>query len=198
LDPFHFDNLARRLSHASPRRRLLGGLAGGALGLVTTRLPGVVAAKKKRKHKKRKAKKAKSNTFGCVSVGKACGRDGHCCSGICEGKAGKKQCQAHGTGTCDQAAEGFCTAADPEQTHCNDSSSCACMRTTGDNTFCADLDVGRGGACADCKTDADCEARGFPPGSACIPFTEGICPDAAVCEFGTFCLPSCAVKPPEA
>jgi hypothetical protein len=194
VDPNRVAGLARAWRNLPSRRDILRGLFGTGLG--ATPLPAVIEARKKGKHRK-STKNVKPNAFGCLSVGTACGHDGQCCSGICQGKAGKKRCQLHGAGTCDQEAEGFCTAADPAQTACNGSDHCACIRTTGGNQFCADFAISRGGACADCQTDADCEALGFLPGSACVPFTEGICPDAVDCAFGTFCLPSCPHAPPE-
>jgi hypothetical protein len=189
MDPFHFDRLARWLGTASPRRRLLGGLAASALGLVATGLP-EVEAKKKHKHK-RKPKPAQPNEFGCISVGDACTNAEQCCSGICEGKKGKKLCIAHGEGTCDQEADGFCEAEDTTQTVCNDNPACACIRTTAGSKFC----FGPGTDCADCQTDTDCEALGFPPGSACAPVATGNC-SMNRCD-GFVCAVPCGVAPQE-
>jgi hypothetical protein len=148
-------------------------------------------AKRKHKHKA-KAKKAKPNEFGCLSVGKACKSDDQCCTGICEGKQDKK-CRAHDTGTCDQKADDFC-AAPSQDTLCNGSPTCACVRTTAGSTFCVDTSSGAS-ACADCQNDANCEALGFPPGSACAPFTEGVC--AGMCEGDMACVVPCGFQPPE-
>jgi hypothetical protein len=175
------------------RRDVLRGLAGAGFGLGAARLPGSVAAKKKHKHK-RKAKKASPNAFGCIEAGKSCASAQDCCSGICQGKKGKKRCQAHGTGTCDQGADGLCEAGDPTQTACNDGPTCVCLRTTADSQFCGDVDAASGSDCADCQKDADCEALGFPAGSACVPFSEGRC-SMSTCAM--VCVVPCGTERPE-
>ena len=71
------------------------------LGLGT---PSVVGAAKQRKQHRQKLKR---NAFGCVNVGGKCrGKDGNCCSGICDGKKPKKgkkdtsRCAGHDASTC--------------------------------------------------------------------------------------------------
>lgn len=197
MDQNRFDVLARALSSMPTRRHLLRGLAGGGLGFSSLRLPAVTEARKKEKHKKRQ-KKVKANAFGCLSVDKTCNNAGQCCSGICEGKKGKRTCRAHGAGTCDQNAPGICEAVDPLQTLCNGVDNCACFRTTAGSNFCVDaVATGSKDFCVNCKKDADCEALGFPPGSACVPASDGNCA-ASTCEIGMICAVPCGARPPEA
>jgi hypothetical protein len=170
-----FDRLARAISTVLSRRRLTGVLGLGALAL-----PGVVDAKK-HKHKK---KKIKRNGFGCVDVGGFCQNGGQCCSGICQGKKGKKTCQAHDEGGC-QADEDFCVGVAGDCTTGTGDSG-LCSRTTGDASFC-----GAAGICTDCAKDADC----LPfcgPQAACI-----VCAECHAQGFLTACfgpsIASCAM-----
>jgi hypothetical protein len=76
---------------------LLGGalaLAGGGLGVANA------DGRKKHKNKRKRDKRPKPNAFGCLDVGAACKRSEQCCSGICEGKKGKRKCAAHDTSVC--------------------------------------------------------------------------------------------------
>src|SRR5262245_47150653 len=90
MDPTCFDRLTRALAAAASRRRLLCGFA--VFGLVAGPASDVATAKK------RKKKRVKRNAFGCVNVGDFCQNANQCCSGICQGKKGKKRCQAHDAG----------------------------------------------------------------------------------------------------
>jgi hypothetical protein len=128
-------------------------------------------AKKKRKHKKRKPK-AQPNEFGCLEVGDPCKSDEQCCSGVCEGK----KCRAHDTGTCKQ---------DGQLAPCNNRTNCGCFTTTAGSDICAELFPPSD--CAACQRDADCEALGFPLGSACAPYD---------CPSGTACMVPCGKAPP--
>lgn len=188
MDGSGFDALIQ--SVMGSRRSLLGGVAALAVGWLGV---GEIAAKKKGKNKKKK--KAKPNEFGCLEVGDACKSEEQCCSGICEGKKGKRRCGAHGAGTCEQEGSGVCTADNPGSLRCNNEINCLCLQTTAGSIFCGEggntgLDV-----CADCQTDADCEALGHPAGSACIPVFEGEC--AGICESGMACMAPCGYLPPE-
>ncbi len=173
------------------RRDLLRGLAGTGLGLGMARWHPTTEARKKRKKRK---KKDKPNAFGCLSVDKTCKNAGQCCSGICDGKKEKRRCRTHGTGTCEQDAPGLCTAQNPELLTCNNNANCRCIRTTAGSNFCYDERSEAGSDCADCQQDADCEALGFPVGSACAPVMDGRC--AGICETGMMCMARCGVGPP--
>jgi hypothetical protein len=187
LNQNSFDVLTRSLTSIPSRRHLLRGLAGLGLGLSAARFTGVVEAKKKRKHK---PKKPKPNAFGCLEVGDACKNADQCCSGVCDGKKGKKRCRAHDSGTCNQTIQAFCAPDNPTISLCN-SASCVCVRTTAGSNFCTST---QGGVqCADCSKDADCEALGFLPGSACLPWSEGQCADDCG-ETGMACAVPCGAE----
>ena len=110
--------ITRSLTSALSRRDVLRGLAGTGIGLGIARWSAPADARKKRKRRK-KAKKAKPNAYDCLDVGDPCKNADHCCSGICQGKKGKKKCQAHGMGTCDQEGPGYCTTPNPALGLCN-------------------------------------------------------------------------------
>lgn len=152
MEIVNFDALTRRFSRLLTRRRLAG-----ALGLAAVGLPGLADAKKKHRKLRRKRKKHEQrvafNEFGCVNLGHFCQNDEQCCSGICEGRKGKKRCRAHGESTC-QAGQQlmFCGV---------DSVDVPCVTSTGEPGFC-DTTTGqapyctRKGACMPCRKDADC------------------------------------------
>lgn len=183
MDGSQFDKLIRSL--AGSRRAMLSGTLALAAGW---RGASRVESKKKRKHRN-KATKPKPNAFGCLEVGDSCKNADQCCSGVCEGKKGKKRCLAHDTGTCRQDGLGICTADSATPFACNNSEECVCFHTTAGSNFCADLASFGQEFCADCQQDADCQALGFPRGSACIPFSDGAC--AGKCENGMACLAPC-------
>jgi hypothetical protein len=142
MDGARFDGLTRSVSTLLSRRSLAGALGLGALAL-----PGLADAKKKHKHKKKK--KVKLNDFGCVDVGNFCKNSSQCCSGICQGKKGKKKCQAHDDGGC-QEGQDACLGV---MALCNiEGVMGECTRTTGDAGYC----FGGSGDCFDCSKDADC------------------------------------------
>jgi hypothetical protein len=193
LNHLQFDRLTRSIARHGSRRDVLRRLAGVGLALGVSRLPGLAEAKKGRKRKGRKDKKAKPNAFGCLDVGDLCKSAAGCCSGICEGAKGKRTCQAHHAGTCDQREPGVCEAGNPADTLCN-GEQCACVRTTGGSKFCATLFPPSD--CADCTKDTDCEAQGFPEGTACVPYGgEFLC--AGQCETGMACVAPCGTEPPQ-
>jgi hypothetical protein len=180
-----FDRLAHSVSGLLSRRALAG-----ALGLGALVWPSLVDAKKRGKKKK----KVKFNEFGCVSVGGYCKNADQCCSGMCEGKKGKKKCRARGAGTCDQDSPGVCLAANPTTLTCNNDALCYCYATTAGSNFCTEASMGFD-VCAECQKDADCVALGHPPEFACAPAFAGAC--AGACESGMACLPPCGYAPPE-
>jgi hypothetical protein len=156
MDAKRFDTFARVMARTTVCRRLFFGLALSPLaGFVAGGRRDEVTAKKRHK-KRRKPKKPKPNAFGCLEVGDPCANESQCCSGVCEGKKGKRTCRAHDTGTCNQ---------EDIVVPCNNRTNCGCFRTTAGSDVCAALFPPS--ACAECQRDADCEAMGFPPGSAC-------------------------------
>lgn len=159
------------------RRRI--GLVASGLGtsLLAQVIPTTTAAAKRKK-------KPKQNAFGCLDIGKPCrGKDARCCSGRCQGKKpkngekDKSTCVAHHVGPCTPAQDD-CVV--DMGTYCNpDLPFAVCYRTTGKASFCGNAVHG---GCIVCRTDAQCEAFGFPKGSACV-----VCP---ACEGGegTACI----------
>jgi hypothetical protein len=144
LDSARFDHLTRAVATLRSRRTFAG-----VLGLSALALPGLADAKKKRKKKK---KKVRFNEFGCVNVGGFCKNSGQCCSGICQGKKGKKKCQAHDTSTCQLGQqEEFCGGSEDVNCLTPDNTEGLCEVTTGNAPFC----FGEG-QCFPCSKDADC------------------------------------------
>ena len=153
MDAERFDSLARVLHDARSRRGALAVLLGGTLGLLGR---AETVAKKKRK-RKNKGRKPKPNAFGCFNVGATCKTEEQCCSGICEGKKGKRACRAHNTDGCTAQFDGCQTLVSA----CHGSG--FCFRTTGNASFCG----GPGGTCMDCAKDVDCEPT-HGPGATCV------------------------------
>jgi hypothetical protein len=196
MEAHRFDTLARSLSDARSRRRVLAAAMGSLVTLGTL----TADAKKKKRQKSKPKKPLLFNEFGCIDVGGACrGKDALCCSGICQGKKPKKgkkdtrKCVAHNTGGC-TLARNFCAGGIPGA-RCNPANEFAlCTATTGNAAFCANASGSSNAAnCRPCVTDKDCEAQGFGLGSACLIFrSSALCSNG--CEgtngsSGTACLP---------
>jgi hypothetical protein len=73
---------------------------------------------------------------------------------------------------------------------------CYCIRTTAGSNFCAEPFSDAGSVCADCQKDDDCEALGFPKGTACAPVSKGVCGAELECETGMACMLPCRAKSP--
>lgn len=180
MDYDRLDQLARALSRGPSRRTLAGMLSLGTLGLAQG---GQFEDARSRKKKK----KVRKNAFGCVDAGKFCKNAGQCCSGICQGKKGKKTCKAHGESTC--ASGQVSTGCGGTTVACQTSSGEAgqCGTTTGKAAYCA-----ADGRCQACTKDADCVAK-CGVDAACVP--------CASCEpqGGTTCVgpdeDSCGTPP---
>ena len=173
MDRNLFNVISREFRHAPSRREVLIALFGVGIGVEALRLPNNAAAKKHRQPGHRKTHKHKKsakldpetpNQFGCLEVGQLCGGDSTvCCSGVCAGEKPKKgkpdtrNCAAHGTGTCDQAAVGACDAPEVnEQLTCNGNPNCVCFRTTAGSNFCVHPSHTKStDICSNCRTDAD-------------------------------------------
>jgi hypothetical protein len=189
MDQHHLSPLTRALISVPSRRDVLRGLAGVGFGLGVYRLPEGTEAKKKGK------KKPKKNAFNCLAVGQKCaGRDGKCCSGICQGKRPKKgkqdksKCVTHNAGICIAEADS-CTAG--VEVPCNPTNpSCFCTLTTGNAGFCAAFSGGPAGHCRVCRKDTDCEPE-FGEGAACL-LLAGVCTSLCLATGRTACAPPCA------
>lgn len=189
--------IPHELTSLPTRRHVLHGLAGLGLTLAASWRPEDADAKKKNKKKKGKKKQQPNvpptspppptpptpNAYGCFSVGVTCTSASECCSSLCDGGV----CQGHGAGTCSPQLEAVCEAGTPSAAlYCNNSTKCYCTRTTGGSNFCGSIEVY---GCADCSRDADCLDLGFPAGTACAPFSTGIC--ASTCQSGRICMTPC-------
>jgi hypothetical protein len=139
-----------------------------------------------------------TGSCGCVDVGKACaGKDGNCCSNICQGKKPKKgkkdksRCVAHHIGNC-TPARNVCQTEDLEVSDCNvQLDDVFCTQTTGKAGFCADFSVA---TCLPCTKDGDCNSSH----TACVDLSgsgENCSLLLAVCSPGgsngsAFCIPT--------
>ena len=189
MNSHRFDAVTRTLTTAGSRRRVLAALG----GLIT--LGALPASARKGK----KAKKPKLNAFRCVDVGKACqGKNGTCCSGICQGKKPKKgkrdksKCVAHNAGICSPETDS-CTLG--VGISCNPSNpNCSCTLTTGNAGFCGSFTGnGTGGIneCRVCSKDTDCQAE-FGAGAACLVMGGAGCTAFCAATGRTACAPPCA------
>ena len=188
------DTLLRSLRGAPSRREVLRGLAATGFGIGLAASPQLGEGKPKRRKKRKRPKPAKPNQYGCLEVSDPCRNATQCCSGICAGKPGRKRCRGHHTGSCSQQGQGVCTDPNPELQQCI-TTNCFCLRTTAGSNFCGNWFGYK--ACSTCKRDTDCQALGFPVGSACVPVSRGHC-TAAECASGMVCIAPCGVEPPPA
>jgi hypothetical protein len=176
MNRHRFDALTRSLVSRVSRRDLVARLAGGVLAWSAAQLPHLANARK-RKRKNKKRKKVRFNEYGCVNVGRLCKNADQCCSGLCEGKKGKKTCRAHDQSTC-QPGQSSAVCSGGANVVCTASSGAPglCLATTGNAGYCyAD------GDCFACAKDADCEPI-CGSGAACI-----TCAGTCAGRGGTFC-----------
>ncbi len=153
-----FDQFVRTLTQRPSRRTLASILGLGALGLAGSARVDVASARKKHK-------KVKKNEFGCVDVGNFCKNAGQCCSGICQGKKGKKKCKAHGESTCLSGQVELACGGTTVSCQTPNGSEGQCDTTTGNAGYCTG-----DGICFACRKDADCVAQ-CGVDAACIPCT---------------------------
>ena len=164
MDTTRFDKITQTfVLKARSRRSLVKLAAGAALAAALGRIG-----------------REESVAAACRKVGDECRRAGQCCSGVCKGPDGKKTCRAHNVGTCTPDQD-TCKQFDAT---CNGRTDCFCRITTGGASFCSGL----GSKSGACERDADCEARGFPAGSACVRRTST---SGCEAETATFCAPPC-------
>lgn len=188
MEGHDFDTLTCDFTRALSRRAF-GGLT---LGLALPSFLALRSDAKSSRHGPHKGKKTKKkrlaqnsplvlNQFGCVSVGGQCkGDSANCCSGVCQrekpklGQNDTSVCVAHNQGGCTPERNGC--AIGPDASMCNPANSSAfCVLTTGDAGFCGDFSNPSNANCQPCARDTDCQAFGFPPGSACVLFVGGTC-----------------------
>lgn len=198
MDADRFDALSRMVMTAGSRRDLLRGLAAAPFGLLLARLPDLTSAKNKNKKKP-----LQRNDFGCLNLGQPCGgKKNRCCSGVCKGKKPKKgkrdtrTCAAHDTGGC-SAARSICDVGSFQSICGPGAVNAHCLATTGNAGFCVDSAIVSPSNCRPCGKDADCEALGFPGGSACVIIAGepgSACSGMGTCQtsdnpYGTACVP---------
>ncbi len=192
MDATCFDALTHALASGATRRAAVRAL-GAALGAGVL-LP--VGANDTTGKKKRRKKPLPLNQFGCLNVGAKCrGKSTLCCSGVCTGRKPKKgkrdqrKCVAHNAAGCAPEIN-FCVAP-PSAAFCNPVVPHAvCMVTTGRGNFCGN----RAGTsdennCRLCARDKDCEALGFPLGSACVMLAGTNCGSNCATTGARACVP---------
>jgi hypothetical protein len=159
VDRNDFDALTRSLSALPSRRAIVRGFVGAGLGGALGRLPQSTVARKRRK-------KVTLNAFGCVNVGDFCRNADQCCSGICEGKKGKKRCKGHGAQGCRPGIQdNTCDESGGTDVRCTTSTgdpNGVCGTTTGNAGYCL-----YSGGCYGCSKDVECQAL-CGPQAACI------------------------------
>jgi hypothetical protein len=162
LDGSRFDALTRSLSEPGTRRRVLAGIAAGALGLAGLRPAGAVT---------------------CRTPGLTCRVDANCCSGLCAKDAtGRRRCRCQSPGDCplpDACHKATCTAgvcgAVATVDLLTDPANCGrCGRTCPDDPH-GDPACG-GGVCA-----LACDLGYAPVGGACLGSFGTACAASADC-----------------
>jgi hypothetical protein len=172
VDATQFDALIRTIDTHTRRRAALGVL-GGALTAILARGEREETAAKSRKPKNG-CKKGKT------ACGKTCCPKGKTCAG----------------GEC-VVAQGSCPArADScaKNVICNDNPDCLCYQRLEGGVRCVQFKLDLG-ACDQCKSDRDCIALGFPPGSSCIKDDGNNCNCDA--DKRGYCGEPCGFVPPE-
>jgi hypothetical protein len=160
MDGHRFDTITKAWTRL-PRRRLLGGLAGSALGAFAA------------PHGVREAGAA---LFPCRQVGRRCNDKSQCCSSRCK----RGRCRAHHVQRC-TAAKDICLTG----TFRCGGGLCECDLTTGGAFFCSSGE----GECVDCTTDAECDIALDTQGAACIAIFHAGC--SCGNGSPTFCAKPC-------
>jgi hypothetical protein len=198
LDQHRFDYLTRLLAATGNRRTLSGWLARGATGAALALGLGGEAADAAR----------------CRKPGGTCTRTKECCGAArctrkrCRCPRGRRACGKKCCLPGDNCLNGRCTPPPTQGTckrgedacsgplddlpRCNGSDECTCFAIAGGATFCTSGD----GACAACRSSADCEELGFPAGSGCIRFPRGTCSGTDCDIAGGFCAAPCGAPLP--
>jgi hypothetical protein len=171
MDGIRFDGLTRALAADQSRRRLLGGLAAGVLGLAIGR---------------------RADAATCRAPGVSCNQDANCCFGICGPKdaRGRRVCECEYDDDCPRFGES-----------CNADIACidgACV-SLGEVSCPVLGDLCVDGACTCnediapekpwCGDDSCCRCvPGQPEGALCLNYavecTSGWCNDFVTCEGG--------------
>ena len=176
MDGSRFDDLARAFAGASSRRRFLGGLAAGAVGLIGRRT---------------------AEGASCREVGTVCTSNGNCCSQLCGApdKTARRRCECSaGFATCN----GDCV--DPATAYASDPANCgacghACPRTRCQVATCSSGVCGLapdatsvGKSCDGgnlCTTGNTCQSDGSCSGTPITCTAVDQCHTAGVCNPAT-------------
>jgi hypothetical protein len=132
MDGKRLDTLARLLAAGLPRRRLLGGVTAGLLGVSFGHRPRRGAA-------------------ACNTIGRPCHQNDDCCAG--------ETCR---NGVCDAppiCRAGADACADDRPVYCGLNRNCVCVQSTEGQALCGDLET-NSGFCGVCSSSADCAPLG--------------------------------------
>lgn len=203
MDDSRFDALTRSLSTPGSRRRALGGLLAGALGMALDETTGLAKKKKKGKKKGKKKDEKKPNCFDLIRCGdECCARSESCCGNHCclpfQTCCGNACCNGEETcrnGTtcvnhCNDGVQNF------RETDTDCGGSCRNVRKCDVTQGCAeDADCesgvcvdrpGLGFICVPCRTDLDCE-RQNPETRGCFDNVCFECASNTDCSEGEVC-----------
>jgi hypothetical protein len=174
MDGNRFDSLARTVGRRRSRRDAFQALAAAGLAAAAARI-GLS------REPAATAQVTVERRFNCNAVGDKCnGKDSNCCSGNCGGKGAKKgkhgkrdrkdnsKCVAHDENGC---VSGQDTCTDGRRVACGGGSGGGCLRTTGNASFCGQVQTGQQPPrlqCFDCEKDEECENAGFGRGASCV------------------------------
>lgn len=194
MDAEHFDTITRTLTTAGSRRRALGGLLLGSLGLLigkgtedaAAHDPRLTCKKLKGDRKKKCLKKAKKHNAQHAAEGSSCPPSCPVCQ-ACDPATGQCVAANHGAvcGTQSETGGGAircCNGVCPDPT-------CRPFGNTGVECFssyeCEELNCCRGRAFVTCPPDLEtCHCWGSPPGEPCG--SDADCRTAgSVCVCGT-------------
>jgi len=171
MDEQRFDELTRTLASGTSRRRVVMGLAGGALGGLVALFGG------------RPAARADDDDDDCKRFGKPCRKHSQCCSGVCLSEGGTCGCAT--SADCDDFSNACASfSCDPEFGQCFGFLAPDCVPCQRDRD-CAEGVCLPDGRCG-CTSNADCD-----DGNAC---TVDTCTEDAF-GGGRFCahtpIPGC-------
>jgi hypothetical protein len=189
VDGQRFDELTKRIAAGVPRRRVIKGLAGGAVA-------GAAALLRRSGADAQRVTQAYCGNYVCKDDPSVC-RDGCECCVFGNGNSRcmpPQDCARYGGTSCDESGQcgtgsntcsGGVVPCDQGLPACGPGADeCVCVLTTEGDSFCSS-----DGRCADCMVDADCENE-FGSGVRCV--QGGDC-----CEGGNFCGWPCGTPPPD-
>jgi hypothetical protein len=210
MDDSTFDRLARAVSAAGSRRRLLGVVASVGLGGLLSALDDdTTQAKRKRRGRRNSHRPGKGKRNGgkgsgqCGATGSICAQDSDCCTNNCFGFACAERVTSCGQGStatrCQPPAKGcagnqcchgalacgeICCQGAANQ--CNPENACCVPNCAGRQ--CGDDGCGNGGTCGSCPpgqtcdaTTGTCQGRVTCSAQNC---PNGCCDAAGICQPG--------------